>query len=83
MKILFRKTALKQLKKIDKSQAKRIYEKIQELNNYPNVSNIKKLTNYNPSYRLRVGDYRVLFDIEDEKLIIIFFIRHRSEAYES
>lgn len=82
MKILFRKTALKQLKKIDKSQAKRIYEKIQELNNYPNVSNTKKLTNYNPSYRLRVGDYRVLFDIEDETLII-FFIRHRSEAYDS
>jgi mRNA interferase RelE/StbE len=41
---------------------------------------VKRLTDFTPEYRLRVGDYRVLFEIEDEKLII-YRIRHRREAY--
>ena len=41
---------------------------------------IKRLTNFTPEYRLRVGDYRVLFELE-EKTIVIYRIRHRREAY--
>jgi mRNA interferase RelE/StbE len=41
---------------------------------------VKRLTNFTPEYRLRVGDYRVLFEIEDEQLVI-YRIRHRREAY--
>ena len=41
---------------------------------------IKRLTNSTPEYRLRVGDYRVLFELE-EKTIVIYRIRHRREAY--
>jgi len=43
--------------------------------------NIKKLKNHTPTHRLRVGDYRVLFDIEDNS-IIVGIIRHRQKAYE-
>jgi len=32
-----------------------------ELNAFPNVSNVKKLTKFEPAYRLRVGNYRILF----------------------
>ena len=42
--------------------------------------NVKHLTNFTPEYRLRVGDYRILFEIEGEKLII-YRIRHRKDAY--
>ncbi len=41
---------------------------------------VKRLTNFTPEYRLRVGDYRVLLEVE-EKTIVIYRIRHRREAY--
>jgi mRNA interferase RelE/StbE len=41
---------------------------------------VKRLTNFTPEYRLRVGDYRVLFELE-EKSIVIYRIRHRREAH--
>jgi len=41
---------------------------------------VKRLTDLTPEYRLRVGDYRVLFEIEKDS-IIIYRIRHRREAY--
>jgi mRNA interferase RelE/StbE len=44
------------------------------------TGDVKRLTNFTPEYRLRVGDYRVLFEIEKEN-IIIYRVRHRREAY--
>lgn len=41
---------------------------------------VKRLTNFTFEYRLRVGDYRVLFEVE-EKTAVIYRIRHRREAY--
>jgi len=41
---------------------------------------VKKLTNFTPEYRMRVGDWRILFEVEGEK-IIVYRIRHRKEAY--
>jgi mRNA interferase RelE/StbE len=41
---------------------------------------VTRLTIYTPEYRLRVGDYRVLFEVEEET-IVIYRIRHRSKAY--
>ena len=73
--------ALKDLTKIHKQEVKKIFSKIELLENYPDTSNIKKLTNFEPPYRLRVGDYRVLFDIEDD-VITVYRIKHRSKSYE-
>jgi len=39
----------------------------------------KKLTNFTPEYRLRVGDYRVLFETENDK-VTIYRIRHRKKS---
>ncbi|WP_414858387.1 type II toxin-antitoxin system RelE family toxin [Phormidesmis priestleyi] len=41
---------------------------------------VKHLTDFTPEYRLRVGDYRILFEIEEAELVI-YRIRHRSKAY--
>jgi mRNA interferase RelE/StbE len=41
---------------------------------------VKRLTNFTPEYRLRVGDYRVLFEIEGDR-VIIYRVKHRSRAY--
>ena len=57
----------------------RVLEKIENLAD-DLVADVKRLTNYTPEYRLRVGDYRVLFQIEG-KTIVIYRVVHRREAY--
>lgn len=75
----FKPKAIKDLKEIPHKQAKQIVEKV-ELMSFDLTGDVKKLTNYSPEYRLRVGNYRVLFEVEAEK-IIIYRIIHRKEAY--
>lgn len=71
--------ASKDLKKLDAKIADRILVKIGEMANEM-AGDVKRLTDFEPGYRLRVGDYRVLFDVE-ESLIIVRRIKHRREAY--
>jgi mRNA interferase RelE/StbE len=42
---------------------------------------VKRLTDFTPEYRLRVGNYRVLFEIEQDSTVTIYRILHRREAY--
>ena len=81
MEVIIKGKALKELSKLDKAQANKILDAVENLANYPDVRNIKKLKNHTPTHRLRVGDYRVLFDIEDNS-IIVGRIRHRQKAYD-
>ncbi len=71
--------AIKDLKKLPIAEAKKVIDKIRNLEKGL-VGDIKKLTNHTPEYRLRIGDYRVLFEIEEQK-ILIYRIKHRKEAY--
>ncbi|MEY3882120.1 MAG: hypothetical protein RIQ94_2916 [Pseudomonadota bacterium] len=80
MNINIRKSAIKDSKAIAQKDKEKIYAKILELKNFPDVLNVKKLTNFEPAYRLRVGDYRILFDINDDT-IEIGRILHRKESY--
>jgi len=80
MKIYIRKSAIRDLKKIDRKDKEKIHSGISELKNFPAVSNVKKMTNFEPSYRLRVGDYRILFDVS-ENIIEIGRILHRKDSY--
>jgi mRNA interferase RelE/StbE len=81
MEVIIKGKALKELSKLDKAQANKILDAVENLANYPDVRNIKKLKNHTQTHRLRVGDYRVLFDIEDNS-IIVGRIRHRQKAYD-
>jgi mRNA interferase RelE/StbE len=72
--------AVKDCHHIDKKLARVIFSKIGLLSNNLH-GDVIKLTNFTPEYRLRVGDYRVLFETEGDK-IIIYRIRHRKEAYD-
>ncbi|MCX6052205.1 MAG: type II toxin-antitoxin system RelE/ParE family toxin [Campylobacterales bacterium] len=81
MQIEIRKSAIKDLSSISEPFKTKLHNKILELQNLPNLSNIKKLTNFEPAYRLRVGDYRILFDVANET-IIIGRVLHRQNSYE-
>ena len=80
MKINLRKSAIKDLKKINISTKKKLNNKILSLKDFPNLANLKKLTNFEPAYRLRVGDYRILFDVKEDS-IEIGRILHRKDSY--
>ena len=78
-KIFFKTKALKDLRVIPKSDNKRVLEGLKKLEK--NFSgNVKKLTNITPEYRLRVGKFRVLFELSGNK-IIVYRILHRKDAY--
>lgn len=80
MQIEIRKSAIKDLKSISEPFKTTLHNKMLELQNFPNIPNIKKLTNFEPAYRLRVGDYRILFDVIDET-VIIGRVLHRQNSY--
>jgi mRNA interferase RelE/StbE len=80
MRIELRKSAIKDLHRVDKAQRNRMHEAIGKLVDFPDVPNLKRLTNFEPAYRLRVGDYRVLFDVVDET-ILVGRVLHRRESY--
>jgi len=72
--------AIKDLRNIQKKDATRIANAMEKLA-VDLMGDVKRLTNFTPEYRLRVGNFRVLFEIENEKSIIIYRIIHRREAY--
>lgn len=45
------------------------------------TGDVKRLTAFAPEYRLRVGDYRVLFEIHETNRVVVYRVRHRREAY--
>ncbi len=72
--------AIKDLRNIQKQDASRIAEALERLTGNL-FGDVKRLTNFTPEYRLRVGHYRVLFEIENENEIVVYRIVHRREAY--
>jgi mRNA interferase RelE/StbE len=78
-KIEIKPQALKDSKHIPKKSLKSIFEKIELLSDNLN-GNVKHLTNFTPEYRLRVGNYRVLFEVDNNE-VIIYRIRHRQNVY--
>lgn len=73
--------ALKALEKLDKNIQKRILTALERLRIRPESCDIKKLVGMN-GFRFRVGDYRIIFDIEQEKLqILVLKMGHRKNIY--
>lgn len=77
----FKSKALKQLKKLDRSTQRKIIEKLDQISKIDMLYGNKRLTKFKiGSYRLRVGDYRLIYDV-DGKMITILLIGHRREIY--
>jgi mRNA interferase RelE/StbE len=74
--------ALKELGKIDKPIRRRIHAALTELTANPRPAGCRPLTGYSDLWRIRVGDYRAIYTIEDEVLVVlVLHVRHRREAY--
>lgn len=80
--LIYSPGALKALEKLDRSVQERILIALERLRIRPESCDIKRLVGI-PGYRFRVGDYRVIFDIEQEKLqILVLKIGHRRNVYD-
>ncbi len=79
----FSKQAVKNLKGIASIYQKKILEQIKLLAINPfEMSNVKKLKGEEDTYRLRVSDYRIVYKIKDNELIILIVdINHRKDIY--
>ena len=71
--------AIKDLEEMPEADSRRMYEKLLELENGLS-GDVKKLSNFTPAYRLRSGDWRALFDMEN-KTIVVRRVIHRRDAY--
>ena len=79
--IEIKKSATKEMAKILKLQLQRIVAKMQSLLADPRPDGCKKLS-ADEKYRIRVGDYRILYKIEDNQLIIyVVKVGHRKGVY--
>jgi mRNA interferase RelE/StbE len=77
----FKKSVTKDLRSIPNQDVKRILSRIEALAEDPRGPGAKKLTNLE-LYRIRVGRYRVLYEIRDDVLVVIvILVAHRSGAY--
>jgi mRNA interferase RelE/StbE len=82
-RIVFTKHAAKSLSKLPRNIAKTIREKLEAIasNPYANHSNAKKLQGRD-GYRLRVGDWRVIYEIQNNELtILVLKVAPRGEVY--
>ena len=72
--------ALKEVENLERSIAIRIFNKLETLKENPSATDVKKLKGQE-MYRMRVGDYRIIFSIVG-KDIIIWKVSHRKNVYE-
>lgn len=82
-KIIISESALKQLSRLQKPVVKKIDASINGLSENPMPSGVKKLKGLNEDlYRIRVGDYRIIYAIDDKvKIIDIRQVGHRKDIY--
>jgi mRNA interferase RelE/StbE len=79
--IIWSESAANELKKLDRTLSKRIFNKVSQLSENPYHFDVIKMVG-DPYFRLRVGDYRVIFDIQNDLLrILIIKVGHRKNIY--
>jgi len=81
-KLLLEKNARKDLDSLDVKEIRRIWTHIYQLGEDPHPHGSIKLKGSVNDLRIRIGDYRVIYEINDsEKTITIFGVKHRKDAY--
>lgn len=72
--------AAQDLGKLEILLQKRIFKKVDEFAEIGNFHGVKRMTGYDRMYRLRVGDYRVIFEMMDG-VIVVLKVGHRGKIY--
>jgi mRNA interferase RelE/StbE len=80
--VLLARQAERDLKKLSVENFRRVISEIQSLATEPRPPGCRKLTGSRNDYRIRVGSYRVIYEIDDNGVLVrIMRVRHRKEVY--
>ena len=81
--LAFRESAAKELRGLPLGVKIRIEEAIESIREEPRKAGVRKLKGYLHSYRYRVGDYRVVYEVLDaQHRVIVIKVRHRKDVYD-
>jgi mRNA interferase RelE/StbE len=81
-RIEFKRSAEKDIRGIAPALIRNILGRVQALGDEPTPRQSVKLSGSERTYRLRVGDYRVIYEVDPEaQTVVIYHVRHRREAY--
>ena len=70
------------IKKIDRKFIPIVLDSIENLSENPFPVQSRKMKDAESTYRLRVGDYRVIYQVNvQNKVVVVYYIRHRKDAY--
>jgi mRNA interferase RelE/StbE len=81
-KIEWKNSAYKELQKLPRPMILKVVAAVHDLSSNPYPSGVKKLVGSEYSYRIRLGDYRVVYEVFENRLVIeIVRVRHRKDVY--
>jgi mRNA interferase RelE/StbE len=81
--VALKASARKELERLPSKLVHRVFPKLEALASEPRPAGCKKLKGGDDEWRIRIGDYRAVYVIDDSKLLVtVTRIRHRSEVYD-
>ena len=78
--VMLHPMAAKSLERLDKETSKQIKKKLRELGEFPEQRG--KHLRYTQFWSLRIGDYRAIYEIKNDKTVVVLFIGHRDDVYD-
>ena len=80
-RLLIKPSAVKELEALPAKDRRRLVQRLQTLSDDPRPPGCEKLSGH-PLYRIRQGNYRVLYSVEDEALVVLVIkVGHRREVH--
>ena len=81
-KVIFKPSVEKDLRSLPQSVVARVFKHIETLKDNPFPRQAIKLAGAEQLYRIRIGDYRVIYGVDtDTKQVMVHYVRHRRDAY--
>lgn len=81
-RISFTSAAARDIRSLPHEVARRVVRAIEKLAENPRPNGVRKLEGSDPLYRIRVGDYRVIYDVRDDEIVVVVVrVRHRKDVY--
>jgi mRNA interferase RelE/StbE len=80
--VTFARSARRELERLNRQLRSRIFRRIELLGSNPRPAGCRKLEGAEDLWRIRIGDYRVIYSVDDSRrLVDVSAVRHRSDAY--
>ena len=82
-RITVKPSAVKEIDRLPLATATRVTSKINALAESPRPAGVKKLEGEPARWRIRVGDWRIIYTVDDAQHVVdVLYVRHRSKAYD-